>query len=315
MPVAAPAVPVIELGRDGFAALARREPARMADLWQRARASYSLPGLVLGDLLSRHWARRRGLAHLDEIEAVAALLGRPGAHLLNLSYEWGCSTAVAPAGTLHRVLDWKLPGLGLNLVAAWADAPAGRWLNLTWPGFVGCVQGVAPGRFAIALNQAPDIAWPVAKLRLLAGAGEPPLLLLRRVFETCADAGAAVELLTGTPLAKPAIFCLAAPGGAVMIERSRDRAVRHDGAQCATNLWQSALPGAPASYLPAERLAALRAAMAAGAAGLSWLAPPIVNPGTRLALEVDLARRRLIVQGWEESGPVTAVTEITWEDP
>jgi hypothetical protein len=36
------------------------------------------------------------------------------------------------------------------------QAEAGRFLNVTWPGYAGVTTAMAPGRFSAALNQAPD---------------------------------------------------------------------------------------------------------------------------------------------------------------
>mgnify|MGYP003477732114 CR=1 FL=1 len=48
----------------------------------------------LADALSRRWLARARNPYLPEIDAVAVRLGRAGAHLLNLSFEWTCTTGV-----------------------------------------------------------------------------------------------------------------------------------------------------------------------------------------------------------------------------
>ena len=154
-----PSIPMVHLGREGHPELVTRFPDRLATLLRAARRNYTVPVIALADRLSRHWAERNGLAEADEIAEVARRVRHPGAWMLNLSYEWACTSAahVERDGTprLLRTLDWNLPALGSALVVAKVNDPAGAWYNITWPGFVGSVQGMAPGRFAIAINQAP----------------------------------------------------------------------------------------------------------------------------------------------------------------
>ena len=80
--------------------------------------------------------------------------------MLNMSYEWCCSAGVGadPAGIgnrLLRTLDWPMPGLGRAVVVARQEGAAGRYYNVTWPGYVGVLTAMAPGRFSAAINQPP----------------------------------------------------------------------------------------------------------------------------------------------------------------
>ena len=71
--------------------------------------------------------------------------------------EWAC-TALArddDAPWLVRTLDWPFPGLGRHVEIALMRGAAGDFYNVTWPGFVGVLTAMAPGRFAAAVNQAP----------------------------------------------------------------------------------------------------------------------------------------------------------------
>src|SRR5262249_40440392 len=73
----------------------------------------------------------------------------------NYSYEWGCTTGAAPDGdgvTLMRTLDWPFDGLGRALVVMRQQGAAGPYLSVTWPAFAGVLTGLAPGRFAAAIN-------------------------------------------------------------------------------------------------------------------------------------------------------------------
>ncbi len=312
--------------------LLRLEPARLATLIESAERHYPAPAIALADRLSRRWLEKTANPYLGEIERVAATLGRPGAYFLNMSYEWTCTCSVGPirdggGGRLTRVLDWPFEGLGAQIVAAQLSAPAGNWVNLTWPGFTGCIQGHAPGRFSAAFNQAPlrrrspfkYLDWAIDRLGIWPRRALPPGHLLRRVFDSAPDFAAAKKMLTETPLALPAIFSLVGPGPGeqAMIERLEGEAVVHEGPQVAANHWKSdALPPARArGILSQERAAAMRAAAPGAGADLAWLKPPVLNVTSRLALYAEPASGRLVAQGFEAAGPdrvapATAATEI-----
>jgi hypothetical protein len=320
-----PKIPVIDVGADGARAVLAAEPARAEALLASAARTYTRPVLRLGDALSRRWLERHGNPHLAEIDAIAAALETPGAHFLNVSYEWGCTGGVtsAPGGgcRLVRVLDWPFDGLGANLIAARQDGPAGDWINLTWPGFAGCIQGQAPGRFAAALNQAPmtrysplmPLDWAIDRGRLWRHGGLPPAHLLRQVFETCPDYRAARKALCGTPLARPAIFLLAGPGPGqgCLIERLETRATVFEQPAVAANHWQTpGWRGRPRGNDSQGRRRNLAARLAGAGPELDWLAPPVLNATTRLAMVAEPANGRLTVRGFEAHGPATATLRL-----
>ena len=112
---------------------------------------------------------------------------------------------------------------------------AGEFHSVTWPGFVGVLTGMAPGRFAGSINQAPmwrrtrhpwlrpvdmmanaAATWPLRHM--------PPDQLLRHVFETARDFASAQQLLETTPIARPVIYTLAGckAGERCVIERTID---------------------------------------------------------------------------------------------
>lgn len=338
-----PAIPLHDVA--GPVDLLRLEPGRLAALIAAAERRYPAPAIALADHLSRRWLERSGNPYLAEIEAVATALGRPGAHFLNLSYEWACTCSVGPtadgaAARLTRVLDWPFEGLGAKIVATRQQGPAGApdaaWVNLTWPGFTGCIQGHAPGRFAAAFNQAPlrrrsplkYLDWALDRLGLWRARALPPSHLLRRVFDTAPDFAAAKAMLTDIPLALPAIFSLAGPGPQdhAVIERLEDRAVVLPGPRgghlVAANHWAgAALPLArPRGTASDRRTEVMQAAAAQAGGDLAWLEAPVLNPTTRLALYAEPASGRLVAQGFEAAGahrvvPATAVTEVLPGDP
>jgi len=315
-----PGIPVVDLGRAAPVALLDAERERALALLDTAGRRYSRAALALGDRVTLHWLRRSGNPYRDEIADLASRLGAPGGVLLNLSHEWACTSAVlAPPGgspRLFRVLDWDHDGLGRHLVAACHDQPLGSWINLTWPGFLGCVQGLAPGRFAAAFNQAPmrrrspsrALDWMLERAQVWRRPGLPPAHLLRLAFETCADYDAARRLLCEAPLALPTLFILAGtrPGQGCVIERRSDGAALHPAPATVANDWLS--PGRrnrPRGSDSAQRRQCLAGRLATAGDDLGWLAPPVLNPTTRLALQARPAEARLTVQGFERVGPAT----------
>jgi len=323
-----PEIPIVDVGAEGARALLAAEPARAQALLTSAAGTYMRPVVRLGDTLSRRWLERHENPHLPEIDAIAAAVGAPGAHFLNVSFEWGCTGGVTPAPgggcRLVRVLDWPFDGLGANLVAARQTGPAGDWINLTWPGFVGCIQGLAAGRFAAAANQAPmarfsplmPLDWAINRGRVWRNGGLPPAHLLRRVFETCPDYRAAKVALCGTPLALPAIFLLAGPnpGQGCVIERLENSATVFEQPAVAANHWQTpGWRGRPRGHNSQGRRRNLAARLAGAGPEFDWLAPPVLNTTTRLAMVAEPASGRLTARGYETYGSATATLRLNTE--
>ena len=323
-----PEIPVVELGAGYALALLEAERRRAEALLDLAKAGYPAIAVRLGDRVSRRWLEKHANPYLDEVHAVARSLGTPGAYFLNVNHEWGCTSAVGPApdgggNRLIRVLDWRFDGLGANLVAARIAGPAGPWINLTWPGFVGCVQGLAPGRFAAAFHQAPmrrrtpvmPLDWALNRGRVWRTAGLPPAHLLRRAFETCADYGSAKALLAETPLAVPAIFLLSGPGpgqGCVIERLERQAFVRAQPA-AAANHWTA--PGfgggAPRGQESHARQDLMAARQADAGTDFAWLRAPLLNPTTRLVMIAEPASGRLVARGYEAGGPATRTLAVS----
>ena len=235
-------IPLVEVGTAGAGGLVDAAPERLAEIMAMARHRYGRLGLRLGDGLSRRWLERTANPFLDEISGAARRIDGHGTFLLNLSYEWTCTTGIGadPAGAgnrMLRTLDWPLDGLGRTVVVARQEGPAGAYYNVTWPGFAGITTAMAPGRFSAALNQPPmrrllpscHLDWALSRVALWRGRGLPPSHLLRHVFDTCRTFDEALEMLSDTPLCLPVFYALSGvgPEQGCIIERREHEAARH----------------------------------------------------------------------------------------
>ncbi|MEO1694163.1 MAG: hypothetical protein AAFR55_02875 [Pseudomonadota bacterium] len=281
--------------------------------------------LALLDRISRRWLVNSGNPGLAEIDAIAEAVGRPGVHFLSVSYEWGCTTAVGPASraapdpALMRVLDWRTPGLGRYIICADVDGPSGPFQALTWPGFTGVLQANAPGRFAAALNQAPmrrsggglyPLDWARNRARVWRSKALMPAQVLRHAFERAETYADARRLLIETPVTTPTIFALAGitRGDHCIIERTETHASVLPGGRVAANMWQT--PGwsaRPRGDANAGRMRqAARAMPSLDTAPSRWIAAPILNATTRLAMMAVPATGALTAQGFEKGRAATA---------
>ena len=345
-------IPVVDIRHGGTLLHAREGCQRARALrdacltWFPRAAEPLTPAL---DWFARRWLKRSRSPYVAEIEAIAAALAFPGVWLLNASYPWGCtSVAREEDGVpwLARTLDWPFPGLGRHVEVARMAGPAGDFLNVTWPGYVGVLTAMAPGRFAAAMNQAPlwrrtrhpwlrvyDLA--ANALRTWTIRHIPPDQLLRNAFETCGSFADAQKMLETAPIARPAIFVLAGctPGERCVIERTETSfATQHDDT-CAANDWLSPAAGwegrvagdlvlSCTSAQAAENSRTRRGALHGWAGrfdrnGFAWIAAPVLNRFTRLAVEMCPATGTLRVMGYELSPgselpvPATLPCEVT----
>ena len=324
-----PAIAVMETGRDFPLATLRAHADKANALLDLATRRYPRSALLALDRVSRAWLVRWENAHLAEIDEVARALARPGAYFFSVNYEWGCTCRVAAApdrqsARLIRVLDWLTPGLGANLVAARVTgAPAGPFVVLTWPGYTGVLQTMAPGRFSAALNQAPMrnvsgsyyMDWAVNHHRVWTMPHPTPAHLLREVVETAPTFAEAKRALTERPISSPGIFSLAGldPSEACVIERKELEANVRPGSQVAANHWESTGWVGHARGSDSPGRARLLSAVAPDFdASFPWLQYPILNARTRIALVADAKLGRMVARGYENSAPATEPLDLTW---
>jgi hypothetical protein len=310
-------------------ASALAQPERLAILMNSARRTYTPMGLRWADTRSRTWHARSSSPYIDEVRQIDRSIGQPGGFLLNYSYEWGCTTGAAEDGggvTLLRTLDWPFDGLGRALIAVRQQGAVGPYLSITWPAFAGVLTGLARGRFAAAINQPPlplpewgkAVGWTASRLRVNRARALPPSHLLRLAFDSCYSFSEAVALIRSTPICVPAIFTLAGarPGEAIVIERT-ETAAFEPADPAAANHW-AASPGPKGR--PSNESSIKRRVTMAGLIGnspdwsLDWLRSPILQPDTRLAVMANPRSGALLVQGWEKTGPATALLDIRVEE-
>lgn len=324
---ALPDIPLVDAVPGGPLSLLRSEPERLAALLAAARRRYGRLVLSLGDRATRQWLARSRNPYAHELAAVAAHIGLPGALLLNLSYEWACTSGVAadPKGEgsrMLRTLDWPMEEIGRNAIVIRQDGGAGAYYAVSWPGYVGVLTAMAPGRFSIAINQPPMrrfsgacwLDWVVNRTGIWRGLGLPPSHLARAICDTATSYAEARRRLIETPLCIPAFFILAGASNdeGCIIERSEARAAVHPQPAAIANHWLGlAIPGhdrGTESYSRRERMGKLL--HRTDVERFDWVRPPILNATTRLAAVANAATGELTVMGYERSAPATRIFSL-----
>jgi hypothetical protein len=322
-------IPVIETGPDFPLATLLACKERTHALLDAAAHRYPRAALVALDKVSRAWLVRWDNEHLAEIDRIGRELDRPGAYFFSVNYEWACTCGAAPSpdnrsARLIRVLDWRTPGLGANLVCAKVTgAAAGPFALVTWPGYTGVLQVMAPGRFSAALNQAPMrkatglfyMDWAANRRRVWSMPYPTPAHLLRKVSEEARNFTEARRLLIEQPIATPGIFTLAGidPRETVVIERTEREARVRDGAHVAANHWEAAgWHGHARGKNSPGRSRMMCGIKAEFDPAFAWLQPPILNDFTRLAMVADAKEGRMIARGYEITGVATDTLDLTW---
>ncbi|MEM6901650.1 MAG: hypothetical protein AAF556_00245 [Pseudomonadota bacterium] len=320
-----PNIPLIDVGDEGFDKLADAYPKRLRAVQALANRKLRPSGLKLAEKICRGWSSKATVPYRTELDRInVALDGEPGTFVINLAFEMGCTTGMAedPEGgqRLLHTLDWSLDGLGRMLVAARRHSDAGLWVNFTWPGYIGCLQGIAPGRFAAAINHAPingsgpkPLAWAMSKMKWYGQKGMPPAFLLRRVFDECEDFDAAVSMIEKTPLCYPAIFSVLGlqDGEFSIIERTENAKSTQKRAPAVTNHWlNNEFKGTVTAYQSPERLVAMKSRMAKGVDETNWLVHPILNADTRLSVDLNPTTGRMRVRTYNGVQPTSSFLDI-----
>lgn len=172
------------------------------------------PGIIPEDLL----AEMEGMS--SALEATPAQVLLANLHYDMLKVVLGCTAFAVdtPSGPLHaRNLDWWTAARALNegtVVTRFINGPAGEFLTVGWPGFVGAFSGVARKRFAVTLNAV--LSDEPGQITL------PVVMLIRQVLETAAHFDEAVERLSTTTIATDCLLLVTGPdkGQMVVVERT-----------------------------------------------------------------------------------------------
>ncbi|CAM5767886.1 hypothetical protein LMIY3S_02313 [Labrys miyagiensis] len=332
-----PPIPIFDARDGGPVAHARARVPVMSALLKACLGSlpaamqWGVDGL---DAAAHRWLIASGSAYVGEMDAIAALLSEKGVYLLNAAYEWGCTTLAAPApdgssARLLRTLDWDFDGLGRHVEVAHQRGAAGDYWNVTWPGAVGALTAMAPGRFAASINKGPSPAdgsdnSGIPNLAALRLGMLPSMHLLRHVFETAPDFPEAQALLERTPIAADTIFTLVgiASDETCVIERKPEDHVTHLGVSAAANTWDYGLSAKrwgeeeESQSGSAARRASIMPHAGQSMLPFAWVEPPIRNGITRIAVEANPKLGSLRVRGYEatagreDAAPATADLEI-----
>ena len=351
MSAALPAIPIVDV-RDGGPPRHARQSAAQARALRDACLGF-FPGAAMAlvpvlDRAARRWLKTSRSPYVAEIGEIADALDFSGIWLLNASYQWGCtSRALTQDGVpwLIRTLDWPFKGLGRHVAVVRMGGAAGEFFNATWPGYVGALTAMAPGRFAACINQAPmwrrtahqwlrPFDFAANALNIVARVHHmPPDQLLRQVFETCKDYAAARRVLETTPVARPVMFILVGCGAgeACVIERTETDFVTRDDDICRANDWVPSRSGWEGRISAKRFLVSSfeeatdhsrhkRDALAnwdgdVTADRFDWVCAPVLNPYTRVAVVMSPAAAALCVVGYEAIGdalpePVTQMCDI-----
>jgi len=320
-------IPLLDLGPVGFDKLAFSFHKRTRAVHNLLRRRYSVYGFDLLPMIDRkcaEWLAKSKTPYRVEIEDMAKKFKQPGIYAMNLFFEFGCTSAVAvdPEGRMRllHTMDWSVKGLGHLLMAARRQSDHGKCVNITWPGYVGCLQVIAPGRFAAAINQAPTgtskqpwLNWISSKMKWKSTRDMPPAFLLRKVFEECKDFESAVSMLEKTPICFPAIFSIVGiqEGEFAIIERTENDRKTTKRQTAVTNHWlNNEFSGQPIGYKSTDRLVTIKSRIDKGVENWSWLRAPVLNPTTRMAMDLNPGTARMRVIGYEGSEPVTVPLDV-----
>src|SRR3546814_413305 len=181
---------------------------------------------------------------------------------------------------------------------------------------------MCPGRFAVAINQAPlmrrglwpwQIDWLIGRIGVYRSRELPPPHLLRQAVETCRSYDDARRMLAETPVALPVFFALSgtAAGEGCVIERTERRAWIHEVPTAVANHWLTPELRGMARGPDNQRRWRLMSGLCRTAGhGFGWMIDPIHNACTRLAVVQNAATGQLLVRGWEQDGVATEAFDL-----
>lgn len=300
--------------------------------WGYASLAASEIALPIADRWAKNWLIRTNNPYYHEIANIANTLKHTaGVYALNLSYEFACTTGVYQINgqpVLLRILDWPFKNLGDKFCLVNQQGKAGDFIHATWSGYVGVLNGIAPNRFAAAINQAPmrrfskilPLDWWKNRLLMHREQGLPPPHLLRQVFETAPDYQTAVKILCETPVSVPVIFTIAGikEDEGCVIERTETAfAIRplcsnrknvvatNDFLAETTRAVHPRWEARPVQCAVRQQQAEALLAAIVQQRDTSKISFPMINQYTRLFFFANAASGFYAAQGWEDKKAVT----------
>lgn len=326
-----PEIPV-ERYASGTVMAARLNKKRFHGMLEACRTQYGSRLLGIADHFALKWMGKADLmGYEQEMYDVAKEIGGSGKYILNLSYEFACTSAVVneydkkPA--LYRAFDWPINNIGETLMILKREGKKGHFWDITFPGMVGVVHAMAPRRFAVSINRAPipvtfklpfwqGLTKPldrwVQRVKTYKTGATPAPILLRKVFEECANYDEAVKMLSETKISAPTIFtvCGMNEGEGCVIERDRDAAfIKHGTDAVTANHWQAKELGKahPRPIESHRRLECMKKVQKAPQAlhNFNWVAAPLLNDMTRLVCELSPRKELIKIAGTQGLEQVT----------
>jgi hypothetical protein len=326
-----PEIPV-ERNASGTVMATRFHKERFQNMLVACRKQYGGRLLKIADKFAAKWMKKADLmGYEQELHDVAKEINGSGEYILNLSYEFACTSAVIneydrkPA--IYRAFDWPINNIGETLMILKREGKAGRYWDITFPGMVGVVHAMAPKRFAVSINRAPipvSIKLPfwqsltrpidrwVQRVKTFKTGATPAPILLRKVFDECASYDEAVKMLTETKISAPTIFtiCGTKEGQGCVIERGRNSAYVRTGHDAVTaNHWQASELGKahPRPIESHKRLQCMKDVQKApqGMQNFNWAAAPLLNDMTRLVCELSPDKEMIKIAGTQGAEQVT----------
>ena len=335
-------IPLIDAREGGMAGFVRSQKDKIQKLARLTRGQLGWFSRVVApfvypvmDTVSKWWLKKTKNPYYEEIKDTAKVVGEKGVYAHNVIYEWSCTTGALKtperkAPQLVRVMDWLIKGMGKHIAVVHQKGPAGEFHNITWPGLTATFNGVAKGRFAAAINQAPMqrhffggpvTDWFRTHGRVFKSNAMPAGHLLRHVFENAANYNEAKDMLTNTPIASPVIFTLTGvkEGEGCVLERLEKKAVVREIASdtepdrvFTTNHFQTQLNGVGDGWTGRgfDNYARYEGARGIDPAkvnqdGFQWFTPPLANKYSRLAMVADAASGEFRLVGTEKDKLVT----------
>ena len=278
------------------------------------------------DKIAKKFLQRSESPYLDEVNYASKILKINGLYAFNCLVEYACSSTFISyknSTILVRALDWYID-IGKYTIVNQVQTKYGPYYSITWPGFVGIVQGCAPKRFAVALNMAPEKIYGLGKKidnmieRTLTFSSKhlPTSHLLRLVLETCANYKTAVNMLLTTPTSTPALFIITGISSeeGCIIEKLNKKNLIHLKKNCITNHWiNKQFKGRARPIDSKARLRVLQQISYNAPASFNWVKEPVLNDNTVLTLEMDARENIINLQSWSNKIPTSNIISLVDE--